>query len=101
MRIPLVFVVGAQNVLQGRNAVENNSEDKDDVRKNSRRLTCSRLGRRRWFLSVTCYRSVAFAQACLQELQITVQSSENVFLPGCARFPSHVVLQVQRNGALK
>src|SRR5205814_9427177 len=73
---------------QLRNATGANSEVTGATRKNSRRLTCCRFGRR-WFLSVTCYPSVAFAQAHLQELEIAVQSGENILLFGCAGLPPH------------
>src|SRR5216117_1693259 len=93
--MPAGLVAEVWNVFpQLRNATEANSEVPGATRKNSRRLTCCRFGRR-WFLSVTCYRSVAFAQARLQELEIAAQSGENILLFGCAGFPRHVILEVR------
>src|SRR6267143_647425 len=101
MRISLDFVGEGRKALQGRNDREINSEDQGAAHKNSRRLSWPRFRSRRWFLAVTCYPPVAFAQVLLQELEIAVKSGEDVVLPSCAGFPIHVVLEVQRNGTLK
>src|SRR5438105_8598218 len=103
MRISPDFAGEGREALQGWNTRGRgiNSKDKGAAHKNSRRLSPSRFRSRRWFLAVTCYRSVAFAQVRLQELEIAVKSGEDVVLPSGASFPSQVVLEVQRNGTLK
>src|SRR5215472_5596961 len=99
--MPVGFVVRVKNVFQRRNARGTESEAKGAVHKNSRRRSWLRFWSRRWFLALTCYCSVAFTQACLQELEISLESSDNVLLSCRCTFPRHVVLEVQRNGALK
>src|SRR5919109_1174611 len=101
MRIALVLVVEEWNVAQWLVAKGTTSEHRVPERKNSRRLSWLRFRNRCWFLAVTCNRPVAFAQACPQELQIVMESGEDVLLFNCAGFPSNIVFEVQRNGTLK
>src|SRR2546430_17036166 len=65
------------------------------VRKNSRRPSWLRFWSRRWFLALTCDRSVAFTQACLKELEISLECGDNVLLSCRRSFPRDVVFEVR------